>query len=266
MLLTYKSSAVGRAFVFVQRRWEGVPIKRRPLQDNPSTSVESIRQTYEKLIAEQQAANAENLAAENRVRDLTDVYRENVQTKGAGADTVSAQQVENSAGQGYNGINTLEKLYDEALNGKGVNGAGETGSGSNILIDTYKNMRNNPDVTGQAHHLNQNAAFRDVIPKNDGLSVELEGNAFKDVGSPHYSAHENLEGFWNNFRSQGDLYGDTPTISAYNSALYNSLRAAGLSDAQAKIAVQNAIKQQSQYGLVGDSFVPRIPGRINFRK
>ncbi|UOO38724.1 HNH/ENDO VII family nuclease [Oscillospiraceae bacterium CM] len=93
--------------------------------DSHPASVESIRQTYEKLIAEQQAANAENLAAANRVRDLTDVYRENVQTKGAGADTVSAQQVENSAGQGYNGIDTLEKLYDEAVHSKGTEGAGD---------------------------------------------------------------------------------------------------------------------------------------------
>ena len=127
-------------------------------------------------------------------------------------------------------------------------------------------MRNNPGVTGQAHHLNQNAAFRDVIPKNDGLSVELEGNAFKDIGSSHYSAHKNLEEFWNNFRLRGGKYGDIPTISDYNSALYDSLRAAGLTDAQAKSAVQSAIKQQSQYGLVGDSLVPRIPGSINFRK
>jgi hypothetical protein len=44
------------------------------------------------------------------------------------------------------------------------------------------------------------------------------------------------------------------------------LRAAGLSDAQAEVAVQNAVKQQSQYGLVGDSFVPRIPGKINFKR
>jgi hypothetical protein len=155
---------------------------------------------------------------------------------------------------------------DNAAGRQNTEGAGKTSLDSDILIDSYKNMRNNPDVTGQAHHLNQDAAFRDVIPKNDGLCVELEGNAFRDVGSAHYSAHENLESFWNNFRSKGDLYGDTPKISDYNSALYDSLRAAGLSDAQAKVAVQNAVKQQSQYGLVGDSFVPRIPGRINFKR
>ncbi|MEL4105379.1 hypothetical protein AAFA46_00875 [Oscillospiraceae bacterium WX1] len=105
-------------------------------------SVESIRQTYEKLITEQQAANVQNLAAENKVRDLTDVYREKVQPEGAGADAVSAQPVENSAGQGYNGINTLEKLYDEAVHGKGTEGAGElsniTDGGKNAQY-TYKN-------------------------------------------------------------------------------------------------------------------------------
>ncbi len=150
--------------------------------------------------------------------------------------------------------------------GELAEGAGETSSDSDILIDSYKNMRNAPDVIGQSHHLNQDAAFRDVIPKSDGLCIELEGNAFKDVGSPHHLAHENLENFWNNFRSKGDLYGETPKISDYNVALYNSLRAAGLSDNQAKVAVQNAVKQQLQYGLTGDSFIPRIPGRINFKK
>jgi len=150
--------------------------------------------------------------------------------------------------------------------GELAEGAGETSSDSDILIDSYKNMRNAPDVIGQSHHLNQDAAFRDVIPKSDGLCIELEGNAFRDVGSPHYLAHENLENFWNNFRSKGDLYGETPKISDYNVALYNSLRAAGLSDNQAKVAVQNAVKQQLQYGLTGDSFIPRIPGRINFKK
>ena len=174
-------------------------------------------------------------------------------------------------GQTADPAKTLNNVLNNvAMGPKGdgtVNGAAtEAGLDSNILIDSYKNMRNNLDIAGQAHHLNQNAAFRDVIPKNDGLSVELEGNAFKDIGSPHYSAHENLENFWNNFRPHGDQFGSVPTISDYNSALYESLRAAGLTDIQAKSAVQSAIKQQSQYGLAGDSLVPRIPGRINFKK
>ncbi|MEL4105382.1 hypothetical protein AAFA46_00890 [Oscillospiraceae bacterium WX1] len=104
----------------------GVPIKRTAhCKTTPSASVESIWQAYEKLIAEQQAVNAQNLAAENRNRDLTDVYREKAQANGVGADAVSAQPVENNAGQGYNGINTLEKLYDEAVHSKGTEGTGD---------------------------------------------------------------------------------------------------------------------------------------------
>jgi hypothetical protein len=190
-----------------------------------------------------------------------------------GVDALKQARAAQPALASYTGPLPLSDVADyltKVISGNGATGAtgseGDESLDSDILIDSYKNMRNNPNVTGQSHHLNQDAAFRDVIPKNDGLCVELEGNAFRDVGSPHYSAHKNLESFWNNFRSKGDLYGDTPKISDYNSALYDSLRAAGLSDAQAKIAVQNAVKQQSQYGLVGDSFVPRIPGRINFKR
>ncbi|OJU08948.1 MAG: hypothetical protein BGN88_07665 [Clostridiales bacterium 43-6] len=187
-------------------------------------------------------------------------------------DTVAARKLNISLAQYRHGLKIIEntqkefaKIFSKRIrdrlgggnanragersNQRLIEGAGSIGLDSDILIDSYKNMRNNPDVIGQSHHLNQDAAFRDVIPKNDGLCVELEGNAFRDVGSPHYSAHENLESFWNNFRSKGDLYGDTPKISDYNSALYDSLRAAGLSDAQAKVAVQNAAKQQLQYGF-----------------
>lgn len=96
--------------------------------------------------------------------------------------------------------------------------------------------------------------------------MELGGNAFIDTESPHYSAHESLENFWNDFRLTGNQYGNIPIISNYNSALYNSLRAAGLTDTQAKRAVQSAVKQQSQYGLSSNSLVPKIPGNINFRK
>ncbi len=167
-----------------------------------------------------------------------------------------------------NGADEASELIEQSAKhgNELVDGAGDVGSESNILVDTYKNMQTNPDIIGQAHHLNQNAAFRDVFPKNDGLSVELEGNAFKDVGSPHYSTHEHLEKFWNDFRPRGDQYGSVPTISDYNSALYDSLRAAGLTDTQARSAVESAMKQQLQYGLAGDSLVPRIPGRINSRK
>ena len=76
----------------------------------------------------------------------------------------------------------------EALASKGTDNIGKGASGANefddILIDSYKNLRKNKEISGQAHHLNQDAAFRDYIPRNDGLSVKLEGNIFKDIDSP----------------------------------------------------------------------------------
>ena len=140
------------------------------------------------------------------------------------------------------------------------------GSGSGVDVDTYYNMTHDPNVSGQAHHLNQDAAFRQVIPHNDGLCVELGGNAFSDIGSEHYNAHNSMENFWNDYRKGGTSYNERPTIGQYNRALYDSLINAGFSDSDAAYATYRASCQQQQYGLNNSDFVPRIPGRINQKK
>ncbi|MGW6148855.1 hypothetical protein ACWFN4_15460 [Bacillus mycoides] len=159
------------------------------------------------------------------------------------------------------------------LESGGVKGTGDVGKGASganefddILVDSYKNLRKNKEISGQAHHLNQDAAFRDYIPRNDGLSVKLEGNIFKDIDSPHYNAHKSLEDFWNVYRKNGDLAGLKPNLTDYNNTLRDSLINAGLSETQANKAVSEAIKQQINAGLLADDFVPRIPGRINLPK
>jgi RHS repeat-associated protein len=135
----------------------------------------------------------------------------------------------------------------------------EDAAKSELRIASYDILKNDESVIGQAHHLNQNAAYRDVIPQGEGVATGLEGNAFTDVGTPHYNAHESMESFWNDFRESGQL----PTNLQYTQALANSLRAAGLSEAEVQQAVQAAIQQRVQYGLLGGMPVPRLPGRIN---
>ena len=135
-----------------------------------------------------------------------------------------------------------------------------------ITIDSYHNMSTNPQTVGQAHHLSQDAAFGSIIPRNEGLSVDLVGNAFTDVGSPHYEAHKSMEQFWNRYRKNGDLSGTRPTVGEYNSALFKSLQSGGLSDTNAKYAVLSAYSQQKTYGFSNKDLVPRIPGRLNQRK
>ena len=138
--------------------------------------------------------------------------------------------------------------------------------GSDILVEPYRKLSKNKEIPGQAHHLNQNAAFTGVIPHKEGLSIKLEGNVLTDIGSPHYKAHESLEQFWGQYRKGGELYGISPTMAEYNVALEKSLVDAGLTPNQAKDVVSKAIEQQISYGLTAEKFVPRIPGKMNLPK
>jgi hypothetical protein len=131
-------------------------------------------------------------------------------------------------------------------------------TGDDLVIDAYGTLSKNGSIPGQAHHLNQTAAFRDVIPRNAGQSIKLEGNILTDAGAPHTLAHQSLEGFWNGFRGTATV----PTNLQYTQALQQSLRAAGLSEAQVQQAVRAAIRERVQRGLFGGMEVPRVPGPI----
>ena len=137
---------------------------------------------------------------------------------------------------------------------------------ASIKVAPYKEMKKQTGPNGQAHHLSQNAAFKGIIPKEEGLCIELEGNAITDIGSPHYKAHASLEGFWNNYRPGGALHETTPTIGAYNRAVYDSLLEAGISKPDAAFAVRSAYQQQKEFGLVNNAFVPGIPRRMNQKR
>lgn len=134
-------------------------------------------------------------------------------------------------------------------------------------MDSYDNMRSDSNVIGQAHHLSQNAVFKNAIPQGDGLSVELNGNAFSEIGSPHYEAHNSLEGFWNQYRPGGELYREFPTIGEYNRAVYNSLLSTNkLTPQDAAYAVRKAYEQQRSAGFMNSDFVPRIPSKLPQKK
>lgn len=143
----------------------------------------------------------------------------------------------------------------------------ESDSNPSITVDSYYNLTRALKGTGQqAHHLNQDAVFKNIIPKKNGLCIGLSGNAFGDNGSGHYNAHCSLERFWDLFRKGGSLYGERPTVGAYNGALHDSVMAAGLNETQADFVVMKAQKQQENYNLYPESLVPRIPRRINQKR
>ena len=157
-----------------------------------------------------------------------------------------------------------KKKADEAAaiaTESGAKGARVTQTGS------YKDLRKQLEGTGkQANHMNQDAAFRDVIPSDEGIANAMSGNAFKDVGSPHYEFHKSLEGFWNQYRKGGALEGARPTIGEYDNALREALKAGGYSSSEVDNLAGLAAQNRATYGLNTDSLVPRIPGRINQSK
>jgi hypothetical protein len=129
---------------------------------------------------------------------------------------------------------------------------------NSIAIDRYGTLSQSP-LPGQAHHLNQAAAYRGVIPFEEGASIKLQGNVLSDVGAPHTLAHESLESFWSQYRGTRIV----PTNLQYTRALQDSLRAAGLAETNVQQAVRAAIRERVRYGALGGMVVPNVPNPIH---
>lgn len=67
-------------------------------------------------------------------------------------------------------------------------------AGGNLVVDEYGRLAARTDLPGQAHHLNQATAYRDVVPVRQGQSVKLQGNILMDAGAQHTRAHNSGSG------------------------------------------------------------------------
>jgi hypothetical protein len=90
----------------------------------------------------------------------------------------------------------------------------------------------------------------------------MRGNAFTEIGSPHYEFHSSLESFWQPYRKGGDMFGSYPTNAQYGEAVTNALRFSGLSETEAVRLSELASQNRQAYGLLENQQVPRIPGRL----
>jgi len=130
-------------------------------------------------------------------------------------------------------------------------------------VQSYGDMAGTLEPGFQANHLNQNAAFRDVIPRDEGVVVAMRGNAFTEPGTPHYEFHRSLEQFWDQFRPPGGArIGELPTNAEYGAALQNALHAGSVSPSEAARLADAARAHRVVYGLTDDLPVPRIPGKL----
>ena len=158
--------------------------------------------------------------------------------------------------------NECGELTDETVSSPAGARSAPRSVADDLIIEPYGTLRRNTEIPGQAHHLNQDAAFREVIPHADGMSVKLQGNAFPEIGSPHFNPHANLEAFWNQFRRGGARYGEVPTNLEYSRGLADSLRAADLTPVQVQQALRASIRQRIGAGQLGGLQIPRVPRRM----
>jgi hypothetical protein len=142
-----------------------------------------------------------------------------------------------------------------------------TGAGGQIVARPYAELSGTLPAGWQAHHIDQNAVFNGPIPRKEGLSVAVPGNAFSDLGTSHFLMHQWLEQeFWNRFREGGNLFGSMPTNWEYGQFGRLSYLAGGFPPPQASDLALQAAAQRAARGLSETDPVPRIPARLNQKR
>ena len=139
-------------------------------------------------------------------------------------------------------------------------------------MNNYKDLATTERNRGgglQAHHMNQNGAYRRfedtgavAMARDEGISVVFGGNAFVDRGTPHFIAHTQMEAFWNQYRPDGRFENRPPRNEEYGVALRESLIAAGVSAEEATNLAEVAKRHRVAKGLAEAANVPRLPGRL----
>ena len=122
-----------------------------------------------------------------------------------------------------------------------------------VVVDSHYNLTHKDglkEIPGEANHTNQNAVYRDIVPRSQGSCVKLEGDVFKDKGSQHYKLHESLEKWWNQYRVGGEKFGKNPTDYEYSIAAEQAYIDAGLKPVDAQYAVQCSKEQLAQWRLL----------------
>jgi hypothetical protein len=131
--------------------------------------------------------------------------------------------------------------------------------GGIVIATRYGTLKKMVPTGYNANHLNQDAAYRDVIPYNEGLANPLQGNP-NIPGSAHAKFHESLNRFWRPYQQGGEKFGQAPTNAQYGEALEEALKEAGVSPREAAEFARQARVQRNEYGLSDTTEVPRIPG------
>jgi hypothetical protein len=135
-------------------------------------------------------------------------------------------------------------------------------TGRKFLAGPYGKLSGKLPSGWQAHHLNQNGIYGNIIPRNEGFSVAMPGNVLTEPGTPHHIFHRSLDQFLDQYREGRSLQYETPTNAEYGEAARRALIASGLSPAQALDLTAQAAAQRAAYGLSESAKIPRLPRAV----
>ena len=114
----------------------------------------------------------------------------------------------------------------------------------------------------QAHHLAQDAIYRDRIPKAQGITISVEGDAIREPNSQHGVEH-------NYYTTKLEKYyeaGIKPTHRDFAEIMMGGMMEIGVHPAVRNYALDRVIRQLVENGIDLEKEIDRFPGTRRFKK
>lgn len=114
----------------------------------------------------------------------------------------------------------------------------------------------------QAHHLAQDAIYRDRISKAQGITMSVEGDAIREPNSQHGVEH-------NYYTTELEQYyktGTKPTHREFAEIMMGGMMEIGVHPAVRNYALDRVIRQLVENGIDLEKEIDRFPGTQRFKK
>ena len=112
----------------------------------------------------------------------------------------------------------------------------------------------------QAHHVAQNAIYGNIVAKSEGITISVEGDAIREIGSPHNEMHIFSDAQLDVFREAGTV----PTNVEYAEISARAMLSVGYNEVVTKYVIDQVIQQQLAHGLLPNMPIPKMPRKLYF--
>ncbi len=143
---------------------------------------------------------------------------------------------------------------------------GLDGAMHSVAVASYDDTRQFNRESGvpgmQAHHIAQNAIYRKMVPKSQGIAATVSGDVFRNPDSQHARLHD----FYDNELEKLLAGSGAPRNKEALEIFAHGMQNAGYSPIVIEYAIEQVICQWGVYGVKLDDPIPHIPRRTNYKK